>query len=251
MEYQRKMQAGIVNEHQQQEAKQILKNAQRLLRKVKVINPYATELRIPDCVFKKLRTNTHYLKLIEIITFYNQYQRKWKKIGAKGGNPDRIVGNQAGEYFIETTLKDIELANWLVKETLLRKSDELSGDIRYFFETIKEQAKEMKTATFFAKDIRKSFRMHPMKLSRYLSQLEQRNYIKRISNRQSGHEYEILTFDDYEILKEGINILDKILDNIKARNNGKTTGNCLPGSGLHTGFTGASQNIEINQNANN
>jgi len=76
MEYQRKMQAGIVNENQQQEAKQILKNAQRLLRKVKVINPYATKLRIPDCVFKKLRTNTHYLKLIEIITFYNQYQRK-------------------------------------------------------------------------------------------------------------------------------------------------------------------------------
>lgn len=60
MEYQRKIQAGIVNETEQQAAKQLLKNAQRLLRKVKVINPYATDLRIPDCVFKKLRTNMHY-----------------------------------------------------------------------------------------------------------------------------------------------------------------------------------------------
>ncbi len=104
MEYQRQLQAGLINEVQQQAARQILKNAQRLLRKVKVINPYAPDLRIPDCVFKKLRTNMHYLKLIEIITFYNQYQRKWKK-------------NQSGEYFIESTLDDIALANWLVKES--------------------------------------------------------------------------------------------------------------------------------------
>jgi DNA primase len=135
MEYQRKIQAGTVNENQQQSAKQLLKNSQRLLRKVKVINPYATDLRIPDCVFKKLRTNMHYLKLIEIITFYNQYQRKWKK-------------SQSDEYYIETAIEDIELANWLVKETLLQKSDELSNDVRYFFETLKEQVKEANTTIF-------------------------------------------------------------------------------------------------------
>ncbi|MBA7553346.1 hypothetical protein ES705_45937 [subsurface metagenome] len=236
MEYQRKIQAGIVNENQQQAAKQLLKNSQRLLRKVRVINPYATDLRIPDCVFKKLRTNMHYLKLIEIITFYNQYQRKWKK-------------SQSDEYFIETAIEDIELANWLVKETLLQKSDELNGDVRYFFETLKEQVKEANTTIFFAKDIRKNFRMHPMKLSRYLSQLEQRNYIKKISNRQSGFEYEILTFDDYELLKEGINVLDKILENIKAKNNGKSKEPALSADRLHTSFTSASQ-IEVdNQTA--
>ncbi len=231
MEYQRKIQAGIVNETEQQAARLLLKNAQRLLRKVKVINPYATDLRIPDCVFKKLRTNMHYLKLIEIITFYNQYQRKWKK-------------SQNEEYYIETAIEDIELANWLVKETLLQKSDELSNDVRYFFETLKEQVKGANTTIFFAKDVRKNFRMHPMKLSRYLSQLEQRNYIKKISNRQSGFEYEVLTFDDYELLKEGINVLDKILENIKARNNGKS-------KELHTSFTSASQIGVDNQTVKN
>jgi DNA primase len=231
MEYQRKIQAGIVNETEQQAAKQLLKNAQRLLRKVKVINPYATDLRIPDCVFKKLRTNMHYLKLIEIITFYNQYQRKWKK-------------SQSDEYYIETAIEDIELANWLVKETLLQKSDELGNDVRYFFETLKEQVKEANTTIFFAKDVRKNFRMHPMKLSRYLSQLEQRNYIKKISNRQSGYEYEVLTFDDYELLKEGVNVLDKILENIKAKYNGKS-------KDLHTSFTSASQIEGDNQTVKN
>jgi len=225
MEYQRKLQAGLINESQQQEARQILKNAQRLLRKVKVINPYAPDLRIPDCVFKKLRTNMHYLKLIEIITFYNQYQRKWKK-------------NQSGEYFIETTLEDVALANWLVKESLLRKSDELSSDVRYFFESLKEQVKQENRATFFAKDIRKNFRMHPQKLSRYLSQLENRNYLKRLSNnRQTGYEYEITSFDDYELLKHGVDILDRILEQIKAKNNGKP-------EAFHTAFTTFSQNSD-------
>ena len=225
MEYQRKLQAGLINETQQQAAKQILKNVQRLLRKVKVINPYAPDLRIPDCVFKKLRTNMHYLKLIEIITFYNQYQRKWKK-------------NQSGEYFIESTLDDIALANWLVKESLLRKSDELSSDIRYFFESLKEQVKQENATTFFAKDIRKNFRMHPQKLSRYLSQLENRNYLKRLSNnRQTGYEYEITSFDDYELLKHGVDILDRILEQIKAKNNGKP-------EAFHSAFTTFSQNSD-------
>jgi 5S rRNA maturation endonuclease (ribonuclease M5) len=70
MDYQRKQKAGIVNEAQQLEARKLLQNTQRLLQNFKIINPFALELRIPDMVFKKLRTNMHYLRLIEIITLY-------------------------------------------------------------------------------------------------------------------------------------------------------------------------------------
>ena len=255
MDYQRKLQAGMINESYQQKAKQLLQNTQRLLKKVKVINPYAIDLKIPDCVFKKLRTNMHYLKLIEIITFYNQQQRKWKK-------------SQSGEYYIESTLEDIELANWLVKETLLRKSDELSSDLRSFFESLKQYvqgeegekhaaespAKERTAKNFFAKDIRKAFRMHPMKLSRYLGQLEQRNLIKRLGSSHSGHEYIIQSFEDYELLKEGVNILDKILEKAKAGNNGSRNSKDITERGnkeLHKGFTAASQNQLKGQTINN
>ena len=79
MQHQRKQKAGLIDEQKQSETRQLLKNAQRLLKKLKVVNPYALDLSIPDCVFKKLRTNMHYLKLIEIVTFYHQLQRKKKQ----------------------------------------------------------------------------------------------------------------------------------------------------------------------------
>jgi len=221
MNYQRKLQAGLINEQEQNQYRQVLKNAQRLLRKVRVINPYAPQLDIPDCVFKKLRTNMHYLKLIEIITFYHQYQREWKQ-------------DKEGKPYIETTLEDIELANWLVKDTLIRKSDELSGDLRGFFESLKhylsadkaglknqEGTEEQTSSTdggtsFYAKEIRKSFRLHPQKLSRFLINLEKRGLIKLVSNnRQTGYEYQIISWNDYQLLKNDVDILDQILEKLK------------------------------------
>lgn len=156
MQYQRKQQAGMINESEQERAKQTLKNAQRLLRKIKVINPYAPQFEIPQCVFKKLRTNIHYLKLIEIVTFYHQHQREVKTDGE-------------GKPYLITTLEDIGWANYLVKDTLLRKSDELSGELRGFFESLKTWMKtydkEGTYTTFYAKDVRKSLWLHPMKIT--------------------------------------------------------------------------------------
>ncbi|MFM8911880.1 MAG: toprim domain-containing protein, partial [Flammeovirgaceae bacterium] len=207
MEFQRKQKAGLVNEQSQTEARQLLQNAQRLLQNIKVINPYALELRIPDLVFKKLRTNMHYLRLIEIVTLYHQCQREVKT-------------DNNNQRYIETNLDDIAIANWLVKETLLRKSDELSGEQREFFESLK--SKGSKENTFFAKDLRKTLRIHPMKLSRFLVQLESRGYIKRTGgNRQQGFEYQVNEWDDYKILKEGIDILDKKLEGLRQKLNGK------------------------------
>jgi DNA primase len=219
MEFQRKQKAGLVNEQTQTEARQLLQNAQRLLQNIKVINPYALELRIPDLVFKKLRTNMHYLRLIEIVTLYHQQQREVKT-------------DSAGQRYIETDLNDIAIANWLVKDTLLRKSDELSGEQREFFESLKN--KSGKDNTFFAKDLRKTLRIHPMKLSRYLVQLESRGYIKRTGgNRQQGFEYQVNEWDDYKMLKEGVDILDQKLEHLRQKMNGKAPLSQV----LHTAFT--------------
>lgn len=242
LQFQRQQQAGLINETKQNSSRLLLKNAQRLLKPVKVINHYATELVIPDCVFKKLRTNMHYLRLIEIITFYHQWQRQVKT-------------DQQGNQFIETTLSDIEWANHLVKDTLLRKSDELSGETRQFFESLKNLVRKdnPKQSTFYAKDIRHVFRMHPMKLARFLSQLEGRNLLKRVSSRQSGYEYEITSFEDYELLKHGVEILDRVLEKLRVKydgKNGKTVDPALSADRLHTPFTSASQNDVQVQNVN-
>ena len=211
LHYQRKQQAGLINETAQTCSRLVLKNSQRLLKPVKVINRYATDLVIPDCVFKKLRTNMHYLRLIEIITFYHQYQRQWKK-------------NQDNEYYIETTLTDIEWANYLVKDTLLRKSDELNGQIRDFFENAKKllRKKGKENQSFYAKEIRELFRMNPMRVNRYLNDLEMRGYIKQTGgNRKTGFEYEIIAWNEYELLKSSINILDQTLQKLRVKGNGQ------------------------------
>ena len=212
MEYQRKQQAGLINKAAQEKAKQELRNVQRLLVKdIQVINPYALHLRIPDNVFKKLRTNMHYLKLIEIITFYHQQQRPIKK-------------GTDGTRYIETTPEDIYWANELVKEVLLKKSDELNGELRSFFEQLKSNVKAANpnnlNATFFAKDIRKTYRMHPMQLTRHLVQLERRGYIKQVSNnRKTGFEYQVTEWEEYSQLQEGVNIMDTILSKLKPAKN--------------------------------
>jgi DNA primase catalytic core len=212
MDYQRNLQAGLVNAADQQKHRQLLKNSQRLLRKVRVINPYAPMLDIPDCVFKKLRTNMHYLRLIEIITFYHQNQREWKTTNRNG---DTI------EPYITTTPEDIEWANYLIKDSLLSKSDELSGQVRHFFESLKSFAdKKEEPKTIYAKEVREAFRMNPMTINRYFRELENRGYIQRKGgNRKTGFEYDIKAWDEYEKLKSGIDILDEILEKVKIKYN--------------------------------
>ena len=215
MDYQRKLQAGAVDESGQSLAKQLLQNVQRLLRPIKVINPYATQLRIPDSVFKKLRTNMHYLRLIEIITFYHQAQRARQS-------------NEKGEYIL-TTLEDISWANRLVKESLLRKSDELNGQLRSFFERLKTNIDKRPDdqKTFYSKQIREQFRMNPMKTNRYLRELDYWGYIKQVGgNRKIGFEYQIVAWDEYQRLQSGIDVLDQTLQKIKdqeERKNGIVT----------------------------
>jgi len=208
MDYQRRFKAGLINEQQQEQARTLLQNTQRLLENIKVINPYALELRIPELVFKKLRTNMHYLRLIEIITLYHQQQREVKT-------------DASGQRYIETNLTDIACANWLVKESLLRKSDELSGELREFFERLKVNTK--KEQSFYAKQIREKFRMNPMRVNRYLRILEHMGYINQTGgNRKNGFEDQVKAWEEYESLQAGINILDEHLEKLKTNLNGHT-----------------------------
>ncbi len=211
MAYQNKIEAGLIDEHQIHDIATLICNMQRILKPVKVINPYAMELRLPDYVFKPLRTNTHYLTLIRVITYFHQYQLPVKK-------------TRQGTKYIATTLDHIAIANTLSKKILLRKSDELGGQLRGFFEALKKMVQASENPNFYAKDIRIKLRMHPMKINRYLRDLEMRSYIAKTGgNQKKGYEYEVKIWDDYDILKDGINLLDKILTGLKKKYNTSIT----------------------------
>jgi len=205
MNYQNQLAAGIINLGVVKEKQNLLQNMQRLLMPLQIKNPFQPELELPDSVFKPLRTNQHYIQLIKAVTFLHQLQRPEQK-------------DENGKPYITTTLKDIEWANKLCKESLLRKSDELNGTQRKFFEALKVTVKKTKKESFFAKDIRETFRFHPQALKRILNSLEKYHYITKVSsNRKMSFEYQINVWDDYKTLQDGINILDDKLLELKEK----------------------------------
>jgi hypothetical protein len=206
LEYQRKLSSGTVNAKEEQEVKELFKDIQTLLKPVQVRNPYAEQLQIPEAVFKPLRSNAHYLAFIECVTFYHQYQRPWK------------TDPETGEQYIETTLEDIEAANYLMKDILLAKSDELSGACRQFFERLKTYLEEQGKQSFYAKEIRSAMRLNYATLKRYLLQLTRNNYLKVTGGDRykKGYEYEVVDREEYEALKTNVNnALDQALERIK------------------------------------
>ena len=203
MDYQRKLSAGLIKKEEENKAVRFLQNSQKLLKPIKIINPYAMELVIPDSVFKPRRTNSHYLQFIEAITFLHQYQRPIKKDA--NNNP-----------YIETNINDIKWANLLLKQVLLRKSDELTGACRSFFESLKNHLKEKEKDCFYSKEIRVAMRLHPSKVKRYLIQLCKLGFLKIAGgSKAKGYEYEVIDTEEYERLKNNITtVFDEVLTRI-------------------------------------
>jgi len=211
MTYQRKLSAGKIATKEEQQLIEFFKDMQTVLKPIKVRNPYAEYLIIPEHVFKPLRTNSHYLAFIETITFYHQYQREVKT--------DPVTH----ERYMETTLEDIEWANRLLKDVLLAKADELPKAERQFFESLKGWMITAQKTSFYAKEIRDVFRMHPSKVKRYLNDLLRYNFIKVLGGNRykSGLEYEVTNTEEYKQLESGITTaLDEVLNDLRNKLSG-------------------------------
>ncbi|MEQ8627764.1 hypothetical protein [Ekhidna sp.] len=206
MDYQRKLSAGKVDLSLQNGVIDTFQNMQRVLVPVTVRNPYAEKLQIPEEVFKPRRTNAHYLDFIEAVTFYHQYQREKK------------VDKETGEEYIETSLEDIEEANKLMKEVLIRKSDPLNSACRKYLEWLKTWLKVAGKTSFTNKEVRQAIRINPSNQKRYMVQLQDYDYVQKIQGEKGktrpglAHHYEITNLEEYEQLKDGISsVLDEIL----------------------------------------
>jgi DNA-binding MarR family transcriptional regulator len=204
MAYQRQLSAGKIDVSAEGQARRLLQHAQRVLQPVSVRNPYAEQLHIPREVFKQRRSNAHYLAFIEVVTFYHQYQR------------ERKVDEGSGEIYIETTLEDIREANALLKEILLRKSDELNGATRNYLEALKAWLQENKQSSFTNAQVRSRLRIPVSTVKRYHLALLQAGYIKRIPDPATRtYRYEIVSYEEYRQLQDSIGgVLDAITDRL-------------------------------------
>lgn len=209
MQYQNQTAAGLVDQTKTDAAQQLLCNAQRLLEPLEIRNPFQPELLLPPVVFKPLRTNQHYIALIKAITYLHQFQLD--------------VQQDVRGRFIETKLEHIAWANKLCRESLLRKSDQLTGAQRVFFERLKrflqEQGiNEQDNKSFYAKDIRSAFNIHPETCKRNFKTLERHDLVTQESfGKKQGYEYKIKLWNDYTDIQTGVDLLDKTLEELREK----------------------------------
>jgi DNA primase len=94
---------------------QLHRNAQRLLRPLAVVNPFASELAFDDHRVRARRDHQKYLGLIEAITLLHQHQRPVKTAERNG-----VVVE-----YIEVTKEDLVVADRLVASVVSRGIDDL------------------------------------------------------------------------------------------------------------------------------
>jgi len=104
------------------------RNAQRLLRPLRIVNPFAQRLTFLDDRTRTRRDHQKYLTLIDTLAFLHQYQRQAKPAP---NAPD-------GTMYIEVTLADIIAANRIAGEVLGRSLDELPPQTRRLLRLVDE-----------------------------------------------------------------------------------------------------------------
>jgi len=151
------------------------RNAQRLLKPMSVVNPYARELTFSDGQTRTRRDHTKYLTLIRSIALLHQWQRPRKTVDHRG---------RAVEY-IEVAISDIAVANRLAHEVLGRSLDELPPQTRRLLLSVDEmvtaecerQKMERADYRFSRRDVRAYTGWGDTQLKIHLHRLEELEYL--------------------------------------------------------------------------
>jgi hypothetical protein len=214
MNYQKQHRAGLVNSYQEQQIQLKLQQMQKALEPIKVINPFAPLIDLPEGFPKKRRALPILLNVIEAITFYHQYQRH------------RQPDTDTGEEYIETHPNDIENGFKYLKNVLFRRSDELNGAVRDFYEKLKtiiEQNPELSEQKFKTNDIRQHLKMPPRTIQHYMKTLLEFGYVDIVGGKQRlGYEYTLLSATTETQLQQSIDEhIQKVMERILKANKKK------------------------------
>ena len=168
-------------------------NAQRLLRQLAVVNPYADRLTFLSDKTRTRRDHEKYLTLIDTIALLHQHQRPVRTM---------IDAGQAVEY-VEVTAEDITQANALAHEVLGCSLDELPPQTRRLLASVVEyvrsqarvQAIPQADVRFTRKDVRERTGWGDTQMRVHLERLHELEYlIAHRGMRGQCYEYE-LAFD--------------------------------------------------------
>jgi DNA primase len=185
---------GLLAREAKTDVLRLHQNAQRLLRPLAVVNPYAPRLTFLDSRTRTRRDHEKYLTLIDAIALLHQHQREVKRIER---------GGRAVEY-VEATLSDIEAANRLADAVLGRSLDELPPQTRRFLDALhawvsarprEEREGEPEPVRFTARAVREALGVGGTQTKLHLSRLVDLEYL--VAHRGPNGQYL------YELLYEG------------------------------------------------
>jgi len=189
--YQSKLAAGLIKKEDETQAKEFLQDCVRMLKPMKVINPYADKIKLPQQAHKIRRLHELFLCFVKQVTLINQYQRKKDAQG-------RLV----------TEKEDLQTAVEIMFDSIFLKVDELDGSLRQFFENLKTYVQEKENPQnyeFTGREVRQSLNLSKSALHRYLSGLIELEYISVSGGYQNrGLKYKISYWDNVTKLRECI-----------------------------------------------
>jgi len=193
IDYQNRRAAGVIHEEDEQKVKVFIQQFIRALNPCKVVNPYASNIHLPEEAHKIRRLNDLFQSFVKMITVLNQYQRQ-------KDDKNRLI----------TQLEDIETAVEIMFDSIVLKVDELDGSLRQFYERLKGYLQKTykgshDKAEFTQREIRQYFNLSKAQCSRYFTQLAGFEYITT----QQGHNlrkvtYKVDYWDNYAALRERI-----------------------------------------------
>ncbi len=116
--------AGLLRREGRSQVLATHRAAQRLLRPLAVVNPFAEQLTFLDDRTRTRRDHGKYLALIKCVALLHQYQRPIKTVVTADGSTEKTLA------YIEATVADIAAANRLAHDVLGRCLDEMPPQTR-------------------------------------------------------------------------------------------------------------------------
>lgn len=157
------------------------RNMQRLIKPLKVVNPFIESLEYSFDRLQMRREFDKYMTLINTVALFHQYQREVKN--------DEIGGD-----YIEVTPEDIAIANDLVLEFFPNSTDELAPHTRNFLEELTNLVKENGGEVVFTRKQARDFSgWSNYSVIKAIEQLEELEYVQKVSGRNGSLiKYELL-----------------------------------------------------------
>lgn len=200
LEYMANKASKVITSSQEQETVRQIQNITYMLKPYEIQNPYRLEL--PKTTKQRRRLTQMLHDYIEQITLLHQYRRRQEN------------------NMLVTELQDLEIAVELMFSSIILKTDELDGILRQFYENLKKYVESKgKEYEFTRREIRQKFRISKTQMFRYMTELEELEYIHRSSiGSRNSFKYKISYWDNIEKLRQEIRIyLQQQIENYKEK----------------------------------